>query len=416
MGRLLTTGIGTALAFCTLLAGTAGAVTLKPGDILVADFSAATDFTGAIIKVDPRTGKQTLVSDNFQAVNTGDPLFTGGPTDVDVLPNGRLVVIDYNGDKVLFVNPANGDQSLIYEDPTQAIVNFPIGGVRAPNGRFVFAAEDSDPANGGAVLSLNLATRAITTISNNDDPLGGTEFSDPTDLVFFGKHPLVADDDAGPMSNGAILQVNAGTGVRSTFAADDSLHSDPRGILRAPNRKLFISDEDAFGGSGSVFTLNPRTRAITELASNPDPGPDLFGDPDHLAVELSGRLLVADRDGPSLDGAVIGVDPRTGAQSLVSDNAQAVNATSQLMKDPFGIAVVPPKCAGQFATIVGSSQRDKLKGTPFPDVIAGAGGNDVLRGLGRKDRLCGGRGRDRLIGGSGRDRLRGGPGRDFQRQ
>lgn len=416
MRRPLITGLGMALAMTTVLVGTAGAVTLKPGDVLVADYGTSADNHGAIIRVNPITGKQTLVSDNLQAVNSGDPLFDG-PLDVDVLPNGRLVVTDYAGDQVLFVDPRTGAQSLIYRDPTSVIVNYPSGGVRAPNGRFVFAAEDSDPANTGAVLSLNLGTGAIATISKNDDPAGAPEFSDPTDLVHFNGKPLVVDYVAGPMNTGALITVNAGTGLRSTFATNETLLTDPRGILLAPNRKLFITDQSAGpGNDGGVFTVNPRTRAVAELASNADPGSDLLGDPEHIAVELGGRLLVADQQGPTNDGAVVGVDPRSGAQTLVSDNAQAVNASSQLMEDPFGITVVPPRCGGQFATIVGSNKKDKLKGTRFPDLIAGAGGNDVLRGLGGRDRICGGKGRDRLLGGKGADKLRGGPGRDLQVQ
>jgi Ca2+-binding RTX toxin-like protein len=65
-------------------------------------------------------------------------------------------------------------------------------------------------------------------------------------------------------------------------------------------------------------------------------------------------------------------------------------------------------CAGQTATLVGTSGKDKLVGTPDKDVITGLGGKDNIKGLGGKDRLCGKGGKDKLKGGGGKDRLKGG--------
>jgi hypothetical protein len=64
-------------------------------------------------------------------------------------------------------------------------------------------------------------------------------------------------------------------------------------------------------------------------------------------------------------------------------------------------------------TVVGTRQRDFLKGTPGRDVICGLGGDDVLTGLGGNDRLIGGPGNDRLLGGPGDDVLLGNAGKDF---
>ena len=64
-------------------------------------------------------------------------------------------------------------------------------------------------------------------------------------------------------------------------------------------------------------------------------------------------------------------------------------------------------------TIVGTSQRDFLHGTPGPDVICGLGGDDVLFGLGGNDRLIGGPGNDRILAGPGDDVLIGNAGKDF---
>ena len=56
-------------------------------------------------------------------------------------------------------------------------------------------------------------------------------------------------------------------------------------------------------------------------------------------------------------------------------------------------------------TLVGTSGRDLLVGTPGADVIHAGPGNDLVLGLGGDDVLCGGPGVDILIGGGGDDIL-----------
>ena len=89
-----------------------------------------------------------------------------------------------------------------------------------------------------------------------------------------------------------------------------------------------------------------------------------------------------------------------------------------------------PTCAGQPATIVGTSRHDDLTGTQGPDVILGRGGDDYIFGMGGDDVVCagpgsdfvedafganevfGGRGADWMKSGHGDERFHGGPGRD----
>lgn len=68
-----------------------------------------------------------------------------------------------------------------------------------------------------------------------------------------------------------------------------------------------------------------------------------------------------------------------------------------------------PRCFGEPATIVGTGDRDVLRGTPGADVVVTFRGFDVVHGLGGADRICTGRGGDELFGEGGRDRLQGGP-------
>lgn len=81
-------------------------------------------------------------------------------------------------------------------------------------------------------------------------------------------------------------------------------------------------------------------------------------------------------------------------------------------------------CAGEPATIVGTSGADVLNGTPGRDVIVGLGGADVIRGRAGADLICAGSGPDVVLGGvgpdviyagAGRDRVNGGDGHDVIR-
>jgi hypothetical protein len=66
--------------------------------------------------------------------------------------------------------------------------------------------------------------------------------------------------------------------------------------------------------------------------------------------------------------------------------------------------------------VVGTSSRDRLRGTPGLDVICGFGARDRLFGFGSDDLLLGGKGPDLLVGGRGIDLCHGGGGPDRVRR
>lgn len=102
-----------------------------------------------------------------------------------------------------------------------------------------------------------------------------------------------------------------------------------------------------------------------------------------------------------------------------------------VVMSPSVSAQAVPTCAGQRATIVGTSGDDVLRGTPRRDVFVGNAGNDQIFGAAGNDIICGnagndliqggpgadliigGYGDDRIIGGDGHDDLRGGRGNDY---
>ena len=70
------------------------------------------------------------------------------------------------------------------------------------------------------------------------------------------------------------------------------------------------------------------------------------------------------------------------------------------------------RCGGRGATVVGTAQRDRIRGTNGSDVVVAGGGRDAVLGRSGDDLVCsGGRG-DRVRGGPGADRILGQGGAD----
>lgn len=111
---------------------------------------------------------------------------------------------------------------------------------------------------------------------------------------------------------------------------------------------FLVADARALGG-GALIAVNPETGAETVLSSNEmavNASHKLFAYPFTLAVDPSGRIFVANSE--NLGGAckggcggVIEVNPETGAESVLSSNAMPANASSQYFDELTGITVDP---------------------------------------------------------------------------
>jgi hypothetical protein len=172
--------------------------------------------------------------------------------------------------------------------------------------------------------------------------------------------------------------------------ADFSGADNPVGITVGANGIVYVSRDQ------SIESYVPKSDSTRIVSS------DLAGIAD-LELGFDGKLYVVE----TLDDTVLRINVKSGSRSTVGET-ETINAV--------GIAVQPPKCAGKFATVVGTNKKDKIKGSRGPDTIAGLKGNDKIKGLKGKDRLCGGAGKDKLIGGPGKDKLKGGAGKDKERE
>ncbi len=435
--------IAALVALALLFAVPAAQGAIKPGDILIADddaFGTAgcgdLDGCGGLIKVDPKTGQQTALSNN---AISADNVFSS-PTELTLDRKGRILVSEYKGfsggaGALIRVDPATGQATLISDNAMSGPGLFatPFGVVIDRTGRTLVADYGAFP--GGGVISVNTATGQQTAFSNNSISVPDL-FDTPFGLgLSQSGRPLVADSSAFADGNGGIIGVDAqgqeSAVTNNAISATDAFGGGPIDVDSDGAKSLLVTDYGT-DSTGGVIRVDAAGQA-TLLSTNSISGTDLFDTPFSSAITPAGRILVADEDSQGLGetGAVIDVNRATGEQTALSTNAIS---GPDLFQEPDGILVVPPKCGGRFATIVGTTGRDVIKGSKFADVIATVGGRDQVKGAGGNDLICGGAGRDTLIGGAGRDKLfgqagrdvlrggkgrdvlRGGPGRDAQKQ
>lgn len=411
------------------------AATLAPGDILVADISAL-DGTGGIFKVDPLTGQQSAVASN--AINTGTDYFED-PTGVALDAAGQLLVSDYtpvdpNDGRLIRVDPATGQQTLVSDNTisTANLMRGPWSVAVEASGRVLVADFLS-----GNLIGVDPATGQQSVVSNN---AVSTEnlMGNPAGLAIEPSgQVLVADHSGsgGPVT-GSVYRVNPVNGEQ-TAVSDNVINTgtdrfdSPNGVARESSGQVLVSDPFSPPGAtnedGAVIRVNPANGQQTLLSDNTISPPGFFnGNVYPIALEANGQILVGEESGTSPGsggGEVIRISPATGQQTAVTD--RTINTGIDVLFAPYGLLVVPQpsgpapdqptgmgKCRGRQATHTGTGGADRLTGTAGPDVFAALDGNDVIRGLKGNDVACGGGGRDRIKGGPGRDLLAGGAGRD----
>jgi Ca2+-binding RTX toxin-like protein len=375
---------------------------LNPGDIVVADRNAnplGPIGDGAIFKVDPATGAVSVLATSAQFDN---------PFDVALDADGNVLVVDRDAD------PAGlaGDTGAVFRfAPGQApavlatspLFDDPAGVALDAQGNVLVADLDADPAglggNPGAIFRFapGEAPSALAT---------SAQFVTPNDVALDAQgNVLVADANADPAglggNPGAIFRFAPGQAPASLVTGPP--FADPLGVALDPQGNVLVADAGAAGGPGAIFRFAPG-QPPAQLATSVQ-----FVTPERVALDAHGNLLVADADA---DPAGLGGGPGA-IFRFAPGQPPAPLAASAQFDGPIGVAVVPPKCAGRFATIVGDDAKNTLRGTPGPDVIYGGGGKDKLVGGRGNDSICGNDGNDTLKGGKGRDRLLGGKGRDL---
>jgi hypothetical protein len=349
-----------------------GAAVAAPGDILVADPDAFGG-TGGVIRVDPATGARTTVSAN------GAP--AGGPDFAE--PFG--LALEADGDILVSDGGAFG--------------------------------------SAGGVIRVDPVTGSRTTVSANGAPAGGPEFREPGAVALEADGDiLVADESASPFG-GAVIRVDPATGARTTVSANGVPpggpdFTNPFGLALEADGDILVTDYDAFGGGGGVIRVDPATGARATVSANDAPpgGPE-FDAPFGVAVVPPPPQRPPDQSPPERAPAVPAGPaqpgcPLTGNVIVGSDadDERSGGGLSDIIFGTLGDDLL--RGLGGADCLYGQHGADRLLGGRGPDRVFGGQGADRLRGGAGNDWLRDRRGRDRLVGGAGRDRINPGPGSD----
>jgi DNA-binding beta-propeller fold protein YncE len=302
------------LAALLLATGTAQAAPQDPYVVYTANSFA----DGAVVlRTDPATGALTEISRN----GPQGALFRR-PYDLAVEADGNLVVADLGAPctaggcphdgRIIRVDPLTGAQSLVSSGGE--LVD-PAGLAVAPTGQ-LWVVDSLEADNNGAVIRIDPRSGAQTVVSRNR--AGGAPFDLPFGIAVDRDGSLVVTNrvHSGQLGShcpagGRILRVNPVTGDSSVIAAGNPL-AWPLGVALEPGGDIVVANECAT--PGRLIRVGAQQPVIT-----PRTGPDLFAISERVALDPSGALLVTDYGTPAAgEGGIVKVDPVTGAQALVS--------------------------------------------------------------------------------------------------
>jgi streptogramin lyase len=314
--RCLTAGL-LALA-CS--AAAVPAADAAPGDLAVADEGNWFGSTGRLVNVTPAGAADVLVS--------GDPL--RNPWAVAVAPDGAMLLADEGAEAVFRITPAGAVTTVA----SGRGLDDPVGIALAPGGVAYLSDRNLD-----AVLRLELANGRISKLADVRDAAG---------LAFDRAGKLLVTDER------VVRRVDPGTGAVTTAAQGAPLDR-PRDVAVALDGTMFVVD------GARVLRINPN--GVKSVLASGAP----LDDPSAIDIEPDGNLVVADRE-----GAVVRVDRRTGAKSLVKGGS--------LVRRPTGIASVGG--AGVDASGGGNGDPKGPAAPPPPPPPADTGGGGDTTGTG----------------------------------
>jgi DNA-binding beta-propeller fold protein YncE len=316
-----------------------GTATAAPGDPFVV-YTANSVATGAVIlRTDPASGSLVEVSRN----GPQGTLFQR-PYDLAVEPDGNLVVADIGvpnrtDGAVIRVDPLTGRQSLVssggeFFDPAGIAV--------APDGQ-IYVVDNRAPDNDGAVIRVDPRTGAQTLVTERSGEPGRRELDLPFGIAVERDGNLVVSNRVSPgpipvpcHALGKVVRVNPLTGVQDVVGNAGHI-AWPLGLAVSSGGDIVVANE--CGGNGGLILLDRLGRGQVLITSNSSQ--DVLGTPERVALDPGGALLVSDFNvGTDKEGGIVRVDPETGAQSLVR--------SGELFNHPLGIAAVvnrPPSAA-----------------------------------------------------------------------
>ncbi len=255
------------------------------GSLLVADmgdYATPTTRTpdGRIIRVDPVTGRQSLVTSGNLLVD---------PAGLAIAPNGLIYVIENVGTlgqpAVVSVNPATGAQTLVTQGGQLC---YPFGIAVHPNGS-VLVTDYGDFSDGTTVINCTYDFGALVKVN-----------------------PVTHD-----------------TSVLSRNAAEwGNFFRNPLGVTVEPGGRILLVNQN---GATALVAVNPETGVQDAETTNTTT--DRVVLPQRPALTPDGDVVVSDFTLDDMEGGLVFVDLPDGGQSILRQDRQLFN-------NPLGVTVV----------------------------------------------------------------------------
>ena len=295
------------------LTGTAAAA---PGDPWIAYVANSTTTRAVVMRVNPATGGLAEVTRN----GAQGQLFNH-PYDIAVAPDGSLLVADMGAyadgpdpaadGAIVRVDPLTGAQSLVARGGR--LVD-PAGLALAADGSILVV---DNVGFGGApeLLRIDPTSGAQNVVSAGDKlcyPFGiAVEPSGSVLVTDFGSPP--GQSGTCPANLGQVLRVNPDTGAQSTLAVGGTLLRNPFGIAVAPDGGVLVVNQT--GGAAAVMSVHPLNGHQQVVSGN---GPaDAFVVPQRIALSPDGEPIVSDFELNDSEGGLVRVEVPGGAQSIL---------------------------------------------------------------------------------------------------
>jgi sugar lactone lactonase YvrE len=324
-----------------------------------------------ILRADATTGALTELSRNGPQGN----LFVH-PYDLAVEPDGNLIVVDMGqfapGDStpdgaIVRVDPRNGVQSLVSKGG--ALVD-PAAVAVAPDGA-LYVVENVGVDGAPAVIRIDPASGGQAVVAQ------GGELCNPFGIAFEPGGDLVVADygtlnlqgrpvvDCPTRPAGALVRIERSTGGQ-TVLSEGGLFQSPFGVAVEPGGRILLANEGLSATTG-IVAVDPVTGGQSVVTQNTLT--DVFRIPERIALAPDGQLLVTDYELADRYGGIVRVAPGDGAQAIAWQGRLLFNY-------PLGIAVVvnrPPTAAltASPATVPGGQPvRFDASGSGDPEGLA----------------------------------------------
>lgn len=370
--RALRAGI-IACALLAVLAPGRAAAALTPGELIVAD--ARAQGGGALFEVDPSTGAETLLSSNQMAINASNQLFNY-PFTLALAPNGDILVANTGNmggscsggcGGVIEVDPSTGAETVLSSNAmavnaSSQYFNQPVGIAVAPDGA-IYVSDWGDCAGCGRIIQVDPTTGKETLISSNSMPVNASSeyYAYLQGIAVDAAGDILAADPMAFGSGGGIIEVDPSTGKETELSSNElpvnassQYFHNPSQLTVAADGDIYVADWCETTSCGGIVEVDPTTGRETLVSSNSmvvNASSQYFDQPTSVAIDSSGRLVAVQEAGLGGScsggcGGVLYVNPTTGAETELSSNAMAVNASSQDYVEPFDVLVVPGSSSG----------------------------------------------------------------------